>query len=76
MKDRRMVLTSLTKRLRNQFNAAVAQIDDEDKWQKATVAVVSVSNERRAMDRTLSHMLNFIEEYDKVDIINYEMELI
>lgn len=33
----RMALYSLKARLRNNFNVAVTQIADQDKWQKATL---------------------------------------
>ena len=32
LKEKRMVLHSLKARLRNHFNVAVTEIDDEDKW--------------------------------------------
>lgn len=42
LKEKRVVLHSLKARLRNNFNVAVSQIGDEDKWQKSTLAVVGV----------------------------------
>lgn len=76
LKEKRMVLHSLKARLRNSFNVSVSQIDDEDKWQKATLAVVGAEKDRKNMDRTLSHIINFIERFNSVDLINYETELI
>jgi len=32
LKDKRMVLHSLKARLRSNFNVAVTQVDDQDKW--------------------------------------------
>ena len=71
-----MVLHSLMKRLRNNFNVAVTQVGDEDKWQKATLAIVGVERDRKNIDRNLCHIINFIEEFNNVNLINYEMELI
>ena len=71
-----MVLHSLKARLRNNFNVAVTQIDDEDKWQKATLAVVGAERDRKNMNSILSSIINFIEEFDGIDLINHEMELI
>ena len=76
LKDKRMVLHSLKARLRNNFNVAVTQIDDEDKWQKATLAVAGVERNRNNMNSTLSDIVNFIEKFNRVGLINYEMELI
>jgi len=71
-----MVLSSLKAKLRNNFNVAVTQIDDEDKWQKATLAVVGVARTRKNMNSILSNIINFIERFGGLGLINYEMEMI
>ena len=76
LKEKRMVLHSLKARLRNNFNVAVSQIGDEDKCQKATLAVVGVEKNRSNMNSILSNIVNFIGELKTADLINYEMELI
>lgn len=43
LKDKRHVVKSLKDRLRHKFNVAVAEIDGQDLWQRATVAAVTVS---------------------------------
>jgi len=76
LKEKRMVLHSLKARLRNNFNVAVTQVADEDKWQKATLAVVGVERNRQNMNSILSEIINFIEGFNGVNLINHEMELI
>ncbi len=76
LKEKRMVLHSLKARLRNNFNMAITQIDDEDKWQKSTLAIVGVEKDKRKMDSTLSQIINFIEAFNRVDLIDYDIELI
>jgi len=76
LKEKRMVLHSLKARLRNNFNLAVAQIGDEDKWQKSTLAIVGVERDRKNMNGVLSGVINFIEGFNDVNLINHEMELI
>lgn len=67
---------SLKARLRNNFNVSVAQIGDEDKWQKSTLAVVGVERDRKVMNSTLSNIINFIGEFGGIHLIDQEMELI
>ena len=43
LKDKRNVVASLKNRLRHKFNVAVAEIDHQDTWQRATLAAVTVS---------------------------------
>lgn len=76
LKEKRMVLHSLKARLRNNFNVAVTQIADEDKWQKTTLAVVGVERDRKNMNSILSGIVNFIEKFNNINLIDYEMELI
>lgn len=76
LKDKRMVLHSLKARLRNSFNVAVSQIEDDDKWQKATLAIAGVERNRSNMNSTLSEVIDFIERSGRVDLIDCQMELI
>lgn len=75
LKSRRMVLQSLKARLRHEFNIAVSQVDDADKWQKATLAVVGVAKDRRNMNSTLSQVLNFVESSGSISLIDHRMEM-
>lgn len=76
LKEKRMILHSLKAKLRNNFNVAVTQIGDEDKWQRATLAVAGVEKNRNNMNSILSHIINFVEDFNNVNLINHEMELI
>lgn len=76
LKAKRMVLHSLKARLRNSFNVSVSQIADEDKWQKSTLAVVCVEKDRRNVNALLSEVVNFIQGFSGLNLVNYEMELI
>jgi uncharacterized protein len=46
LKDKRQVTRSLKDRLRTNFNVAVAELDHNDLWQRATIGVVSISDSR------------------------------
>jgi hypothetical protein len=76
LKEKRMVLHSLKARLRNNFNIALAQISDQDKWQKAGLVVVSVEKDRKIVDSLLSRVVNFVETFANISLIDYEKELI
>lgn len=76
LKEKRMVLHSLKARLRNNFNIAVQQIADEDKWQKSTLGVVGLSKDRNTINSTLSRIVNFVEDFHGVELLDYEIELI
>jgi uncharacterized protein len=46
LKDKRQCVRSLKDKLRVSFNVAVAELDQSDLWQRATVGVVSISESR------------------------------
>ena len=46
LKDKRQVLRSLKDKLRSGFNVSVAELDQTDLWQRATIGVVSISSSR------------------------------
>ena len=46
LKDKRQVLRSLKDKLRGRFNVSVAELEQSDLWQRATVGVVSISSSR------------------------------
>lgn len=43
LKDRRQVIRSLKDRLRQAFNASIAELDDTPAWQSATIGVAAIS---------------------------------
>ena len=77
LKGKRQVLKSITSRVRNKFNVAVAEVDDNDMWQLATIGICCVSNNRRHTNQVLSRVVSFIVNgrFD-VEILDYEIEII
>lgn len=46
LKDKRQVLRSLKDKLRARFNVSVAELEQTDLWQRATIAVAGISSSR------------------------------
>jgi len=46
LKDKRQVLRSLKDKLRAAFNISVAELEETDLWQRATLGIVSISGSR------------------------------
>lgn len=77
LKGKRRVLKSITTRTRNRFNVAIAEVDDQDLWQLATIGICCVSNNNRHNNEVLSKVVDFIVNgrFD-VEILDYEIELL
>ena len=77
LKDKRQVLKSITSRIRNRFNVSIAEVDDNDVWQAATVGICYISNDRRHTNQVLSRVVDFIvNSRFEVEILDYEIEIL
>ena len=74
LKEKRAVLQKLMSRLRSRFNAAVAELDHQDVWQRATVSVVTVSSSQPILETSLQQMLEESERILGQDVAHYTME--
>ena len=54
LKDKRRVLKSLKDRLHQDHHVAVAETAHQDRWQRAELSAVTVSNDRRHAERVLA----------------------
>lgn len=75
LKDKRRLLKSLLDRLHNQFNVSAAEIDHQDHWQQAHVAVTCVSGEARHANQILSRVMSAVERETEMVVTDFEMEL-
>ena len=53
LKEKRQVLQSLKTRLRDKFNLSVAEVGDQDLWQKAILGMACVANESAHVNQVL-----------------------
>jgi uncharacterized protein len=73
LKDKRMVLRRLKDLVRGRFNAAIAEVGDNELWQRAAVGVTLVGNDRRFAESALDEVLRFIR--DQAEVVKEEREL-
>jgi uncharacterized protein YlxP (DUF503 family) len=77
LKGKRQMLKSIITRLRNRFNVSVAEVDDNELWQLATLGIACVSNNQRHTNEVLSKVMDFIANgHFELEIVDYEIEII
>ena len=77
LKDKRKVLKSVISRVRNSYNVAIAEVDDQDTWQLATLGIACVSNDAQQNNKVLSKVVDFISQSRlDMEILDYEIEII
>ena len=77
LKDKRQVARSLSARIRNQFNVAVAEVEDQELWQRLTLAVCCVSTDSAHANEMVSKVVAFVEESRRdLELLDYQTEII
>lgn len=77
LKGKRRVLKSIITQVRSRFNVSVAEVDDNDLWQLATIGICCVSNDNRHTNEILSKVVDFISNGRfEIEILNYEIEIL
>src|ERR1043166_765071 len=77
LKGKRMVVKSVQQRLHNKFNVSVAEVEHNDTWQLAGLAVARVSNSAAHANEVLSKCVNLVESLRlDAEIIEEDIELL
>jgi uncharacterized protein YlxP (DUF503 family) len=74
LKDKRQIVKSIIARVRHQFEVAIAEVDEQDRWQIAKIGVSCVSNSSQHADQILAHVQRYIEE-TRPDLIITDTEI-
>ena len=75
LKTKRHSLKSLKDRIRSRFNVSVAEVDHNDLWQKSSLAVAAVSNDKSHLNQTLDHVVNLVRSVREVHLLDYQIEI-
>ncbi len=77
LKDKRQVTRSLTARIRNKFNVAVAEDAENDLRQRLDLLVCAASNNGSHAMEMLAEVADFVEEArPDLEVLDYQVELI
>ena len=77
LKGKRRVVASLRSRIRGKFNVSIAEVEDNESWQVATLGITCVSNSARHTDEVISEVVAFISRSrDDISIVAEDRETI
>jgi uncharacterized protein YlxP (DUF503 family) len=76
LKEKRGIVKTIIARLRNHFNASVAEVADNDVHQRAVVGFALVGNDPSLVNSKIDKMFNMAEELGLAEVVDTEMELI
>jgi uncharacterized protein YlxP (DUF503 family) len=69
LKDKRKVLNTLRDRVRSRFNAAFAELDFQDKWQRSRIGIVTLNSQKGLVDEVLQKICRDVEENLEGEVI-------
>ena len=76
LKEKRMVLRSIKDRIKNKFNVSVAEVDNQDKWQRATFGIACVGSDKKYVEGTVSTILDLIRSFHAAELIAFDTEFL
>jgi uncharacterized protein YlxP (DUF503 family) len=76
LKEKRGVVRSIQRRLRNRFNVSVAEIGGQDTWQRVVLGIAATGSRGQRVRQVLEQALDFIEELHLAEVTGGDIELL
>ncbi len=77
LKGKRQIVKSVTARVKNKFNVSIAEVEDNDLWQLATIGICCISNDGRFTNEVLSKAVDLIvSNQGDFEMLDYEIEIL
>lgn len=75
LKAKRGVVRSISQRVRNRFNVAVAEVGGQGTWQSAVLGLATTASEAHVVRQRLERAIEFIEELHLAEVLDQEIEI-
>ena len=73
LKEKRMVLRRVKDRAQQKFNLAIAEVGDNDVWQRARLGIAVLGSGRRFVESALDEVVRFVR--GEVEVTDVEREI-
>lgn len=74
LKGKRAVLKRITKRLQNEFNISVSELDFQDLWQRTRIGLVTIASDKVIAEQTMQQALTFIDSFPEIERTETHLE--
>jgi uncharacterized protein YlxP (DUF503 family) len=75
LKGKRQILKGIKDRIRNRFNVSLAEVENNDLWQRTTLGVAAVANQGKFVNQVLSQVIEHLHKESGVVVLDYSMEM-
>lgn len=69
LKQKRHVVKALAAALRRRFNVSVAEVDHQELWQRAAIAVAAVGGEEYHLAQVTGEIERFVDTWPAVEVL-------
>ena len=76
LKEKRIIINSIKDKISKRFNASIAEVGYQDKWQRALFGVAKVSNDMASIKKVFDFIDKLIIEDGRMEIINWNERLV
>lgn len=76
LKEKRMIVKSITSKLKNKFNISVAEIENQDVHQLVTIGIIGISLDQSVCYSNKENIINFIETNTDAEIISIKEDVL
>lgn len=70
LKEKRMIVQSIVKKIRNNFNVSVGEIAEHDIHQIVVIGVVGLTLEEKQLNNRMEEIIHYVEENTDAEIID------
>lgn len=74
LKEKRMVVQSITAKVRNQFNVSISEVDEQDIHQTIMLGLACVAGTAALAGSMIDTVVSFIEDHTEAEILDIRRE--
>lgn len=76
LKDKRQVVKGIKDKIRHNFNVSIAEVEDQELWQKAVFGISCVANKQNHIAEVFSEIIKIINNNGEIYILDSQIEFI
>ncbi len=76
LKAKRGVLKRVIARVHHTFPVAIAEVGDQDIWQRAQLGISAVGNDEAHVNSMIDKIVNFVDGLHLVEILDHQIEFL
>ena len=74
LKEKRSVILSWRDRLQSKFNISIAEIGEQDSWQRSVFGISMISGDKVFLDQAIQKILELAGTINGAEIVNHQLE--